>query len=313
MITRQMQKLVAMAVVLVLTACPAKKKATPTATEPDGETPVVTVETPPEEILQPLQAIYPLEEATAEEETLVEGETEAEASLPPPSSSEEYPFVMPEFPTPPESNLAKFRDFWLGMTIENFAFVAFPPAQSETETTTAESKIESGQEGEVSHEEPSPEGESSAISTESAPKNVKARFVYRLLPFVVDEPEFTRFICNTPNDSSIANVTFVFFKDRLHSIEVFYRSAYFDKVIVGDFLVKVKEKFGEPSVEEWKKKDIEGKLIWEDDKYNVQMKIIGGRPFFIKYLQKEIDNEARTYLENLRKEHSTKKIEEAEF
>lgn len=305
--------LVLLCVVLLLVACAGKKKAMPTATAPVGETAVATSESPPEEVPQAVPTTSPTEESATPEESIPEGSGESESTPLPPSSSEAHPFIMPEFPAPPESKLAKFRDFWLGMSIEHFAFVAFPPAQSEADATTAESAIESEPEGEATPEESASEGEASGVPTESVPQKVRAPLVYRLLPMVVEEPEFVRFICNDPNDPSIGHITFVFFKDRLHSIEVFYRSAYFDKVFLADFLTKVNEKFGEPSAQEWKKKDIEGKITWEDDKYKVQMAIIGGRPFYLKYLHKELDGEAQTYLENLRKEHSKKKIEGVKF
>lgn len=299
---------------LLAVGCAGKKKAAPTATEPVSETEVTAPETPPEEVPQPLEGSAPEEETAAGEESAEGAGEESEAPLVPPSLSEAHPFVMPEFPAPPESNLAKFRDFWLGMSIENFAFVAFPPTQSETDSAAAEGEVESEPEAEATPEEsPSAEEGTSAAPAEGAGVPAKAPTVYRLLPLVLDEPEFSRFICNDPGDPSIGHATFVFFKDRLHSIEVFYRSGYFDKVILADFIAKVKEKFGEPSAEEWKKKDIEGKLTWEDDKYKVQLAVIGGRPFYLKYLHKEIDGEAQTYIENLRKEHSTKKIEGVKF
>lgn len=288
---------------LFIFGCAGKKKApVVTATEPTtGSSAVPLPAEAPEE--SPAIATSPEPVATEEEAAELPPETPApEVETPQPAPEVQPIETIPELefssptletPTPPDSALAKFREFWLGMSIENFSRVALgPPKVREAAQATPEA------------EAPTP--------TEPE-KKIESKPIYRLLPLVIAEPEVRRFIYTDPADVSVDHATFRFFKERLGEIEVYYRTSYFHNVGLDDFISRIKEVYGEPTSEKWKTPRVTGRLTWENETFSVQLVIYNGRPFLLKLSHLEMGKEELAYIEELKKTESSNKLEKLRF
>jgi len=277
------------AIVMTATACPKKggasaptpttSSAVPTPTESDGMGP------PPENPTAVVEGEFPQttpEASVSGEEAPAETPTEA-------SSGADFAMPVYEVPSAPDDKLAKYRLFWLGMNVEYWARLCVGPKEDVQPTVEA-----------------TPE-------SDAAKKKVVAPPAYLVLPNIVREPDIQRFINSNPADPSLDHITFSFFHDRLMTIEVFYRTGYFQNVILDDFLVKLKEAYGDPAQEDWKAKGVEGTLVWETGAYNLRLSIYSGRPFALKFTDVGLKTEYTLYVEDLKKKASAKKVDEIGF
>lgn len=215
------------------------------------------------------------------------------------------PEITLEAPAPPSEQLARFRSFWLGMSIENWARTALGPAKVEgSETATAESNIATSESNAATSE--------ANVAEPQKPK-VKSNPVYRQLPLVVEEAGVARFVYTDPADIGIDHITFRFFKDCLDTMEIFYRTGYFDGVILDDFLSKVKNVYGGPKAEEWDINKERGNLSWDDGTYTMKLTIFNARPFSMILVHSGIRKEEQAYVEELKKTGSAKKVEKLKF
>jgi|GEM_PF-4859269 len=230
--------------------------------------------------------------------------SEAPLEAPTATSEAAVPAVNPaaaitlETPPAPSEALAKFRSFWLGMSIENWARTALGPAKVESAAVATSEASAATKE---------------ANAQEPQKPKIKSRPVYRRLPLVVEEPGVVRFVYNDPADTGVDYITFRFFKDRLYIMEIFYRTSYFDSVILDDFLKKVKEIYGDPKAEEWDVANERGNLSWDDGTYAVKLSIISGRPFSLVFVHSGIKKEEQDYSDELKKTGSGKKVERLKF